>query len=267
MSELSVQELEDVAAAYDELLAPALFQEWTSRVADAAALRAGQRVLDVACGTGVLARAAAARVGPGGSVAGLDINPGMLSVAARIAPEVEWRHGSAESLPYEDESFDAVVSQFGLMFFSDRRAALREMARVLAHGGRLAVAVFDSLDNIPVYATMANVLQRLVGRGVAGALRFPFSLGDREELSSLSAAAGITSARVDTQKGAARFPSVRAMVLADVKGWFPLAGIHLERRTIEAVVAEAEAALERFLASDGTVELEVSVHIVTATKA
>jgi ubiquinone/menaquinone biosynthesis C-methylase UbiE len=267
MSELSLQELENTAAAYDELLAPALFQEWTSRVADAAELQTGQRVLDVACGTGVLARTAATRVGPSGSVAGLDINPGMLSVAARIAPEIEWRQGSAESLPYEDQSFDTVVSQFGLMFFPDRHTALREMVRVLTPGGHLAVAVFDSLDTIPAYAAMATVLQRLVGKDTADALRFPFSLGDTEELSSIFAAAGITSAVITSQKGAARFPSVRAMVLADVKGWFPLAQINMDERTIEAVVTEAEAALEPFLTPDGAVEFQVSVHIVTATKA
>lgn len=267
MGELSIQELENTAAAYDELLAPALFQEWTSRVADAAEIRTGQRVLDVACGTGVLARTAAARVGPSGSVAGLDINPGMLSVAARVAPEIEWRQGSAESLPYEDQSFDAVVSQFGLMFFPDRHTALRETVRVLTPGGHLAVAVFDSLDNIPAYAAMATVLQRLVGKDTADALRFPFSLGDTEELSSLFAAAGITSAVVTSQKGVACFPSVKDMVLADVKGWFPLAQINLDERTIKAVVTEAEAALEPFLTPNGAVEFQVPVHIVTATKA
>lgn len=72
-------------------------------------------------------------------------NPGMLSVAARTAPDIEWRQGAAESLPYPDETFDSVVNQFGLMFFTHRRAALQEMVRVLVPGGRLAVAVFDSL--------------------------------------------------------------------------------------------------------------------------
>jgi ubiquinone/menaquinone biosynthesis C-methylase UbiE len=87
-------------------------------------------VLDVACGTGILASEASARVGPNGYVAGVDPNPGMLAVAARIAPSIEWRKGTAELLPYPDQSFDAVVSQFGLMFFIDRHQALREMLRV-----------------------------------------------------------------------------------------------------------------------------------------
>lgn len=266
MSALSLEELESTAAAYDKLLAPAVLQEWTQRVADAADIGPGQRVLDVACGTGVLTRTAASRVGPGGSVAGLDINPGMLSVATRIAPKIEWRQGTAESLPFEDRAFDAVISQFGLMFFTNREAALREMFRVLKPGGRLAVAVFDSLDNIPAYAAIAGVLESLVGEDVARALRLPFALGDAKQLASLFAAAGIPSAVITSHRGRGRFASVREMVLADVKGWFPFAEIKLDERTIEAVITEAKAALEPFLTVNGTIEFPVSVHITTATK-
>src|SRR5688500_16775452 len=119
------------AEIYESFFVPALFQEWAGRVADTAHIQLGQRVLDVACGTGVLARAAADRAGAGGSVTGLDINEGMLAVAAQKAPHIDWRQGQAEALPFEDGTFDAVVSQFGLMFFDDRAAAIREMRRVL----------------------------------------------------------------------------------------------------------------------------------------
>jgi SAM-dependent methyltransferase len=267
MSGLPLEELESVAAAYERLLVPALLQQWTPLVVDAAGLRAGQRVLDVACGTGILARAAAARVGSGGSVAGLDINPGMLAVAARTAPWIEWREGTAESLPYEDSSFDAAMSQFGLMFFTDRHAALREMLRVLVPGGRLAVAVFDTLENVPAYAAVAAILERLVGNETGDVLRYPFVLGEKRQLASLFAAADVNSAAITSHRASARFASVTDMILADVNGWFPLAGIKLEESTLRALIAEAEAALEPFVTSDRAVEFPVSVHIVAVAKA
>jgi ubiquinone/menaquinone biosynthesis C-methylase UbiE len=131
---------------YEEFFLPALIQQWASRVTDAAGIQSGERVLDVACGTGVLARSVAERVGSNGAVLGIDKNEGMLAVARRRAPAIEWKQGRAEALPLNSESFDAVVSQFGLMFFDDRRTALREMIRVLRPGGRMAVAVWGSLD-------------------------------------------------------------------------------------------------------------------------
>src|SRR5512134_2443995 len=159
MSEPTPQAQIDAATAYEALFVPALFGQWTPRVADAAQIERGQRVLDVACGTGVLAREAVARTGSTGQVAGLDPVPGMLVVAKQLAPSVEWREGVAELLPFADRAFDAVVSQFGLMFFTDRHRALREMLRVLTPGGRLAVAVWDSLASNPAYAAEVALLE------------------------------------------------------------------------------------------------------------
>lgn len=266
MSEMTLQELKATADAYERLLVPAIFEHWTDRVADAAGVAPGQRVLDVACGTGVLARAAARRVEPGGSVAGVDLNPGMLAVAQRVAPEVEWREGPADALPYPDRSFDAVVSQFGLMFFPDRVAALREMRRVLVPGGRMAVAVFDSLDNNPVYATLVEVLQDVVGDGAAQALRSPFTMGDTDELLSLFREAGVASAVVSSGTASESFPSVRDMVLGDVEGWFPLAGIRLDETTLQALIAEAEKALQSYVQPNGAVEFQVGAHIISGEK-
>src|SRR5262245_45372046 len=97
------------AQAYEELHVPALFRRWTKRVLDLAKVARGHRVLDVACGTGILAREAAARVGASGFVAAVDLAPGMVAFAQRMAPEIEWRQASAETLPYSDQTFDAVV--------------------------------------------------------------------------------------------------------------------------------------------------------------
>ena len=266
MSELSIQELEEVAEAYESLLAPALFAEWSHRLADAADIRDRQNVVDVACGTGILTRVLAERVGPDGSVSGVDLNPGMLAVARRISPGITWHKADVEALPFEDESFDAVLCQFGLMLFPAPEAALQEMKRVLRPGGCLAVAVFGSLENVPAYAAIADVYERLVGKSVGDALRMPFSMGDTDRLKSLFASAGISSANISTRKVFARFSDVESMVLADVKGWFPFAGIELDQDTIEAVSNEAEIALKPFRSASGAVEFPVQAYIVTGSK-
>jgi SAM-dependent methyltransferase len=252
------------AEIYEEFYLPALFLEWTPRMADAARVAAGQRVLDVACGTGVLARALVERVGPGGSVVGLDINEGMLAVARRKAPAIEWRQGAAEALPFADASFDAVVSQFGLMFFQDRPKAIREMLRVLRPGGRLTVAVWDSLERTPGYAAFVSLLQRLFGEETAGALRSPFVLGDTHALRSLFRDGGAPDVQIVTHEGTARFPSIEAWVYTDVKGW--TAADLIDEAGHKRLLAEAERELRHFLTGDGTVVLTAPAHIVTATK-
>ena len=148
------------AEAYEALHVPALFGQWPEAMLDAAAVAVGQRVLDVACGTGVLARAAASRVTPGGSVVGVDLDAGMLAVAARLAPKVAWRRANASTLPFPERCFDAVLSQFGLMFFVERPAAIAEMLRVLKPGGRIAVAVWGALEDNGAYAVAVELLDR-----------------------------------------------------------------------------------------------------------
>ena len=251
------------ADVYEEFFVPALFGPWPGPVSDAAGIAPGQDVLDVACGTGVLARGAARRVQPGGKVTGLDRNDGMLTVARRKTPEIEWRHGLAEQLPFEDARFDAVVSQFGLMFFEDRARALAEMWRVLKPGGRLAIAVWDSLERTPGYAAMTALLQRLFGARIADALRAPYILGDRQALAALAAHAGIP-ARIATHDGVARFPSIEAWVHTDVKGW-TLADL-IDEAQYRQLLHAAQAELGHFVQADGSVRFDAPAHILSASK-
>ena len=254
------------ASAYEELHVPALFEEWAVRVVDVAQVRDGDRVLDVACGTGVLARQAASRVGSRGFVAGVDPNPGMLVVAERLEPSVRWQEGVAESLPYDEDSFDAVVSQFGLMFFTDRGAALREMKRVLIPGGRMAVAVWESLERSEAYPIEVELLERVAGSEAAEALRAPFVLGDRTELEKVFRSAGVESVDVTTHRGTARFPSIRTMVEADLRGWLPVMGVVLPEEQVQRILEEAEHALSHYVTASGTVEFQSPAHIVSGTK-
>lgn len=266
MNDPTLQAQIDAARAYEALFVPALFGQWAAKVVDAARIQPGLRVLDVACGTGVLARAVLSRTGPTGYVAGLDPSPGMLAVASELAPAVNWRQGSAESIPFADRSFDTVISQFGLMFFADRRQALREMLRVLTPEGRLVVAVWDALANIPAYAAEVALLERLAGPRAANALRAPFALGDRENLSTLFKDAGAATVAIATYQGTARFPSIRVMVEADLRGWLPVMGVILTEEEIGRILQEAAGALGEYASPDGRVAFEVRAHLVTATK-
>lgn len=231
-----------------------------------AQLAPDQRVLDVACGTGVLAREARSRIGPTGYVVGLDPNPGMLAVAKGLGPAVDWREGSAESIPFSDRSFDAVVSQFGLMFFTDRDQALREMLRVLNPEGRLVVLVWDALDSIPAYAAEVALLERHGSTPAADALRAPFVLGDREHLARMFKDAGANSVTIATHQGIAQFPSIRVMVEADLRGWLPVMGVSLTEDQISRILQEAEDVLNAYVTADGRVTFETQAHLVTATK-
>ena len=205
-----------------------------------------------------------ARVQPGGKVTGLDRNEVMLTVARRVAPGIEWRQGRAEALPFPDGSFDAVVSQFGLMFFEDREGALKEMWRVLKPGGRLAVAVWDALEHSPGYADMVALLKRLFGDRVANELKAPFVLGDTKRFGRCSKLPASRGRKFRHPHGTARFPSIESWVHTDVKGW-TLADL-IDDAQYRTLLKEAERDLKRYVKSDGTVSFAAPAHIATAVK-
>jgi len=269
MSETFIARIEGAvrspADVYDDQFVPALFRHWGPVLCDAASIASGQRVLDVACGTGALTVAVAGRVSPGGAVLGLDANPEMLAVARRKHPDIEWHDGRAELLPFADAAFDAVVSQFGLMFFDGRVAALREMQRVLRPGGHLAVAVCDALERSPGYASLAVLLERLFGNPVADAFRAPFVLGDAAALRALCTDASISGASVVRRQGIVRFASIDALVSTERACVWTLGGL-LDDTQFELLRREAQSVLLPFVDAGGMVAFTMPALLIIAAK-
>ena len=258
----SGQVTQSAADIYQDFFVPALFGQWAVPVCDAAKIGPGDNVLDVACGTGVVAREALTRVGSNGSVAGLDINPGMLAVARSSSTSIEWHEADVTSLPFADSLFDAVTCQFGLMFFDDRTAALAEMRRVLQPGGHLTIAVWDSLVRTPGYDAVVRLIERLFGDKIAAGMRAPFVLGDVEKLVDIFRAAGIGTVDVSTHTGQAKFDSIEAWVHTDIKGW-TLADL-IDDDQYEVLLAEARQDLQQFCSANGAVSFAAPAHIATA---
>lgn len=198
------------AESYERYFVPAIGAPLARDLVDRAALRAGERVLDVACGTGIVTRLAAEQVGPTGTVAGLDVNPGMLAVARAVTPpgrSIDWHEASAEAMPLPDGGFDVVLCQMGLQFIPDKAAAVSEMRRVLAPGGRLLVTTPGPTP--PPMAAMAAALADRVGPDVGGFVHAVFSLHDAERLRGLLGGAGLTDVVVDRHVATLRLPAPR----------------------------------------------------------
>jgi ubiquinone/menaquinone biosynthesis C-methylase UbiE len=231
----------NAAEVYERQLVPVMLAPWASKLIDLAEVQPGMHVLDVACGTGVVTRLVAERVGSSGRVVGLDINAAMLSVARQLAPvggaTVEWLEASALAIPLPESSFDVVLCQHGLQQFPDRSKALREMRRVLTPEGRLALCVWSQIEGSPGMAALAEALQRHVGAEAAANRRAPFALGDPVQLRTLMEDAGFRDVDVRTVVETARFPSPEALVAYQL-GATPLS-------TLGAVTEEAQRAVAR----------------------
>ncbi len=251
------------AEVYNAFFVPALFAQWTDTVLGVGEVQAGHRVLDVGCGTGVLAGAARARVGGSGSVVGVDPNEAMLGVAQRVDPSIDWHPGVAENLPFPNDFFHRTISQFALMFFTDRKAALNEMRRVTKPDGRIAVAVWDRLENNSGYSRLTDLVEELFGPREADALRAPFAMGDSQLLTRM-AADSLDDPVVTTHRGVARFKSLDSWLHTEIRGWTLAESI--DDDGFGRLVSAAQSDLAEFAGADG-VAFDVSALIVSGRPA
>jgi SAM-dependent methyltransferase len=254
----------DAAEVYERCFVPAIFGQWAPRMTDAARVASGDRVLDVGCGTGVLAQTAADRVAAESQVTGLDRNEGMLAVARRLRPKIDWRQGDATALPFRDASYDVVMSQFALMYFPDRIAALKEMVRVLRPGGRFAIAVWGPYERATSYVILTEITQRRCGQAAADVLTAPFALGNQDTLRDLCHAAGLHGAVVALRDGTMTYPTIEVFVETEVKG-SPLEDL-LDAESYHGLLQDAQEKLRQFCTEGGDVVMPMDAFIITATK-
>jgi ubiquinone/menaquinone biosynthesis C-methylase UbiE len=258
------------AEGYESYMVPTLFAPWAAHLIHGANLKAGERVLDLGCGTGIVARQVAARLAGRASVTGIDRSSNMLTVARAAAERervnIEWHEGRAEALPFADERFDLVLSQFALMFFDDRPRALAEAHRVLAHSGRISLNVWQGIDRHPFYKTLDRLIERKLG---VGALESIFALGEPDTLRKLLAEAGFQRIEMEPVSITSRFPSPEMFLAGEIEvdtAAIPaMQGLTVaERQAMVAAISDEMQAPLREVTRDNHVVIEFHANVARA---
>ena len=206
-------------------------------------------VLETACGTGVLTRRLRDRLAPGVRLVATDLNGPMLEYARRRLGEpkgVEWQTADAVALPFDDESFGAVVCQLGIMFVPDKAAAMREARRVLAPGGLFAFLVWDRLDANPHAQASGDAIAALLPNDpIASFIKVPYGFNDESLIRRLLADSGFTDIRIARAEIEIVSPTARSLATGIVRG--TPRGLMLEERgiSLDAVIDAVATALAR----------------------
>lgn len=210
MTGLSYRQFTGSAAEnYERYFVPAIGRPVSGDLLRAADLQPGERVVDVACGTGLVSRLAATAVGPQGSVTGVDVSPDMIAVAQQTTVDdgapIEWQVADAQDLPLADESYDVVLCQMGLMFMEDKALALAEMKRVLRDDGRLILNLPGRIQ--PPFEIMEQAIVRHIDPDLGGFVRVVFSMHDRPTIAALLGSAGFEEVSVVEATTQLRLPA------------------------------------------------------------
>lgn len=257
----------EAAELYERIAARYILGPWAPSLVDAVQLAQGERVLDLACGTGVVARTAAQRVGRQGSVTGIDLNPGMISVArslpAPVGALIEWLEGSALAIPIPDASVDVVLCQQGLQFFPDKACALREMRRVLDLGGRLALSVWSGAG---VYNTaVGKALAQYAGEDTAQRFLASRNTPAKDEVERLALAAGFSELRIRISRMNVHLPKLDRFVLDHLAASPVAASIAaLDSESRNNIGASVLRAMQHFDDGDGVTYPE-KTYVLTAS--
>jgi len=250
---------DSLVRTHEQYLVPAIYSQWASRVADIAEIEVGQDVLDVACGTGSLARAAHLETGLKGKVVGLDQSEKMLAAARQHSQSIEWRLGDAALMPFSDDCFDRVMCQFSFMFISNRVATIREMLRVCKPGGLVILAIWGPLQPASAYDDLIKMIRRIYGDHAARKLAVPWDLGKPGVMDSLLISSGVNEYECHERVGLAKYQSMRAFLEAHLR----LAGEYddQDEMAFEKVLETANIQLHSHLSADRQLLTQLNARI------
>ena len=252
--------------AYERYMVPIHCMALAEDLVDRVCLRPREHVLDVACGTGIVSRYAALRVGTLGHVTGVEINPAMIETARQAAAyfdQIEFLEGSALELPVPDAHFDVVLCQQAIMFFPDREQAVQEMYRALKPGGRAGLNVFRSSEFVPAFAYLIQALEKHASPAAAEFMRAPFVMESSAQMRSLFDQAGFTNIEVVIRVDALRYPSIEHLVRYETLN-ISEPEVHTPQ-VQEALTHEMEALAEANMDDHGVV-FPVQQFVVVATR-
>lgn len=235
---------------YERFLVEPLFRPFAEELLNRVRVAENDRLLDVACGTGIVARLARQVVGGRGRIVGVDASPAMLAQARAVAPSIDWREGDAARLPVgDDEAFDVLTCHQGLQFFADRPAAIREMRRVLVPGGRLAVATWLPVGDIPLMRDLQKVAERHLGTFVDRR----HSFGDADAIRRLLADGGFGAIRIETVTRTIRmndgpvFPRLNTMAIVGMSAAAKAMSEEQRTQVIAAITNDTVDAVRPYL--------------------
>jgi len=250
---------DEMVIMHEQYLVPAIYAQWAGRVAEIAEIDIGQHVLDVACGTGTLARAIQMETGLSGKIVGLDNNEKMLASAREHSRGIEWQLGDATAMPFVKNEFDRVMCQFALMFISNRVAVIKEMLRVCKPEGLVVLATWGPLHHSGAYDALINLVRRQLGSRAALNLSAPWALGKPGVMDSLLLTSGVNEYECHMRVGQASYPSIRAFVDAHLR----LAGEfeNLSEQILEEIYNAAHMELRPFLAAGGQLVAQLNANI------
>lgn len=251
------------ADMFENMLVPSIFKPWGNEMLDRVPVSARDRVLDVGCGTGILARLVRERAGSHTHVEGLDLSPLMVTKARSLAPDITWHEAGAEKMPLADGSFDVLLCQQAYQFFPDREAASREMRRVTADGGRVAVSTWRPIEECELFYGLDQAATRLFGPRVDRR----HSFGDGAAIARILSDAGFKHAKAEVITREERFLDARTFVRLNLGATYPPINEMSpadQQSAIDAMMREGRETLARFADGPG-IKHPMKANLVTAT--